>query len=52
MTFIGTPIDGVGSGSFGVTGKDGTGGSLATDKGGGQAEAVLVGAEGMEHDID
>jgi len=27
-------------------------GSLATDKGGGQAEAFLGGMEGVEHDTD
>jgi len=40
---MGTPIDGADSR---------TGGSLATDKGGGQVEMVLGDAEGMEHDID
>jgi len=49
---IGTPIDGAGGRSFEVTRRDGIGGSLATDKGGGQAEAVLVGAEGAECDTD
>jgi len=49
---MGTPIDGVGGGGFGVTGREGTGSSLATDKGGGWAEAVLVSAEGAERDTD
>jgi len=31
---------------------DGTEGSLATDKGGGRTEVVLVGAEGAERDTD
>jgi len=42
----------VGSRGFGVTGRGGTGDNLATDKGGGQAEAVLSSAEGAEHNID
>ena len=49
---LGTPIDGADGGGFGVTKREGTGGSLATDKGGGWAEVVLVGAEGAEHDTD
>jgi len=49
---MGTPIDRAGSGGFGVTGRGGTRGSLATDKDGGWAETVLVGAEEVEHDID
>jgi len=49
---MGTPIDGVGGRGFGVTGRERTGGSLATDKGGSRAEAVLVGAEGAECDTD
>jgi len=48
-TSIGIPIDGAGGGGFGVTGRGGTGGSLTTDKGEGQAEMVLGGAE---RDID
>jgi len=48
---MGTSIDGVGRG-FGVTRREGTGGSLATDKGRDRAEAVLVGVEGAEHDTD
>ena len=51
-TSMGTPIDGVGGRGFGVTGRERTGGSLATDKGGSRAEAVLVGAEGAECDTD
>jgi len=38
---IGTFIDGVGDGGFGVTERGAIGGNLATDKGGGQAETVL-----------
>jgi len=49
---IGTSIDGVGSGGFGVTGRDGTESNLAMDNSGGQAVAVLGGAEGAEHDTD
>jgi len=49
---MGTPIDGAGSGGFGVTGRGGMGGSLAIDKGGGWAEVVLVSAEGAERDTD
>jgi len=47
-----TPIDKVGSGGFGVTERGGMGGSLAMDKGGGRTEAVLVSAEGVEHDTN
>jgi len=49
---MGTPIDRAGGRGFGVTRRDGTGGSLATDKGGGQVKAVLVSAEEVEHDTD
>jgi len=49
---MGTPIDGAGSEGFGVTGRGGMRDSLVTDKGGGWAEAVLVGVEEVEHDID
>ena len=51
-TSIGIPIDGVGGGGFGVTGRGGAGGSLATDKGEGRAETVLGGAEGVERNTD
>ena len=51
-TSIGIPTDGVGGGGFGVTKRGKAGGSLITDKGGGQAEAVLSGVEGTEHDTD
>jgi len=54
-TSIGTPIDGVGGGGFGVTGRDRAGSNLTTDKGGGRAEMILSGAEGAEgaeHDTD
>ena len=49
---MGTPTDGAGGRGFGVTRRGRTGGSLATDKGRGWAEAVLVSAEGAEHDMD
>ena len=49
---MGTPIDRAGSGGFEVTGRGKMGGSLATDKGGGWVEMVLVGAEGTEHNMD
>jgi len=49
---IGTPIDGAGGGGFGVTGRGGTGGSLAMDKGRGQMEVVLVSVEGAERDTN
>jgi len=51
-TSIGILIDGVGGGGFGVTGRGGAGGSLATDKGEGQVVMVLGGAEGAERDMD
>jgi len=47
-TSIRISIDGAGSGGFGVTGRGGTGGNLATDKGEGRAETVLGSAEGAE----
>jgi len=49
---MGTPIDRAGGRGFGVTGRERTGGSLAMDKDGGRAEAVLIGAEGAERDTD
>jgi len=49
---MGIPIDGVGSRDFGVTRRDETGGNLAMDKGGGQAEMILGSVEGAEHNID
>jgi len=49
---IGTPIDRVGSRGFRVTRRGGAGGNLTTDIGGGQAETVLTGPEGVEHDTD
>jgi len=49
---IGIPIDRVGGGGFGVTGRGGTEGNLATDKGEGRAEMVLGGVEGAERDTD
>jgi len=51
-TSIGIPIDEAGGGGFGVTGRGGTGGSLAMDKGKGRVETVLGGAEGAERDMD
>ena len=52
LTSIGIPIDGAGGRGFGVTGRGGTGGNLATDKGKGQAETVLDSVEGVERDTD
>jgi len=49
---IGTPIDRVGSRGFRATGRGRAGGNLTTDKGGGRAEMVLSGAEGVERDTD
>jgi len=51
-TSIGTFIDEVGGGGFGVTRRDRARGNLTMDIGGGRAEMVLVGAERVEHDID
>jgi len=49
---MGTPIDRVVGGGFGVTGGSGARGNLATDNGGGRAETVLSAAEGAERDMD
>ena len=49
---MGTPIDRVVGGGFGVTRGGGTRGNLATDNGGGWAEMVLSEAEGTEHNTD
>jgi len=49
---MGTPIDGVVGGGFGMTRGGGARGNLAADNGGGQAETVLSEAEGAEHDTD
>jgi len=49
---MGTPIDRVGGGGFGATGRGGVGGNLTTDKNRGRAEMVLSGAEGAECDTD
>jgi len=49
---MGTPIDGVVSGGFGMTGGGGARGNLAADNGGGRAETVLSEAEGAERDMD
>jgi len=49
---MGTPIDRVGGGGFGMTGRGGAGGNLTTDIGGGWAEMVLVDLEGVECDTD
>ena len=51
-TSMGTPIDRVVSGGFGITGGGGARGNLATDNGGGQVETVLSEAKGVEHDTD
>jgi len=49
---MGTPIDGVVGGGFGITGGDGARGNLATDNGGGWAKTVLSKAKGVECDTD
>jgi len=49
---MGTLIDRADSRGFGVTKREGTGSSLAMNKGEGQVEVVLVDAEGAEHDTD
>jgi len=52
FTSMGTPINGVAGGGFGMTGGGGARGNLAMDNGGGWAETVLSNAEGAEHDTD
>ena len=42
---MGTPINGVVGGGFGITGGGGARGNLATDNSGGRAEMVLSEAE-------
>jgi len=49
---IGTSIDGVGGGGFGVTGRGRARGNLTTDIGEGRVEMVLVGPGGVECDTD
>ena len=49
---MGTSIDGAGGRGFRAIGRGGMGGSLAADKGEGQAETVLGDVEGAEHDTD
>jgi len=49
---MGTPIDGVVGGGFGVTGGGRARGNLATGNGGGRAETVLSAAEVAERDTD
>ena len=49
---MGTPIDGVVGGGFGVTGGSGVRSNLAMDNGGGRAETILSDVEGAEHDTD
>ena len=49
---MGTLIDGMASGGFGMTGGGGARGNLAADNGGDRAETVLSDAEGAEHDMD
>jgi len=51
-TSIGTPIDGVVGGGFGVTGGGGARGNLATGNGGGWAETILSEVEEVERDTD
>jgi len=48
----GIPIDGKGGRDFKVTRRDRIGGNLAMDRGEGQAEMVLGGAEEAEYDMD
>jgi len=49
---MGTPINGVVSGGFGMTRGGGVRGNLAADNGGGWVEMVLSDAEGAERDTD
>jgi len=49
---MGTPIDGVVSGGFRMTGGGRARGNLAMDNGGGWAEMVLSDVEGAERDTD
>ena len=51
-TSIGTPIDKADGRGFRVTRRGRMGGNLATDKGGGWAEAVLGSVEGVECDTN
>jgi len=50
--FMGTPIDGVVGGGFGITGGDGARDNLAADNSGGWAEMVLSDVKGAERDTD
>jgi len=45
---MGTPIDGVVSGGFGMTRGGGARGNLAADNGGGQTKTVLSDTKGVE----
>jgi len=49
---MGTPIDGVVGGGFGMTRGGGARGNLAADNGRGWVKMVLSDAEGAEHDTD
>jgi len=49
---MGTPIDGVVGGGFGVTRRGRARSNLATDNGGGWAKMILSAAEGAECDTD
>jgi len=49
---MGTPIDRVVGGGFGITEEGGARGNLAIDNSGGWAETVLSEVEGTEHDMD
>ena len=49
---MGTPIDGVVSGGFGITGRGGARGNLTTDNSGGRTETVVSDVEEAEHDTD
>ena len=49
---MGTPIDGVVGGGFGITGGNGARGNLATDNSRGWVEMVLSDVKGAERDTD
>jgi len=49
---MGTPIDGVVSRGFGMTGRGRVRGNLAVDNGRGRAETVLSDAEGAKRDMN
>jgi len=49
---MGTPIDEVVGGDFGITGGGRARGNFTTDNGGGWAETGLSNVEGAEHDTN